>query len=30
VIVAILFIGVVGMMLDLMLARAARAVTYPE
>ncbi len=30
VIVAILFIGVVGMVLDLMLARAARAVTYPE
>jgi nitrate/nitrite transport system permease protein len=30
VIVAILFIGVVGMLLDLMLARAARAVTYPE
>ena len=30
VIVAILFIGVVGMVLDLMLARAAKAVTYPE
>ncbi len=30
VIVAILFIGVVGMILDLCLARAARAVTYPE
>jgi nitrate/nitrite transport system permease protein len=30
VIVAILFIGVVGMLLDLVLARAARAVTYPE
>jgi nitrate/nitrite transport system permease protein len=30
VIVAILFIGVVGMVLDLVLARAARAVTYPE
>jgi nitrate/nitrite transport system permease protein len=30
VIVAILFIGVVGMILDLALARAARAVTYPE
>lgn len=30
VIVAILFIGVVGMVLDLLLARAARAVTYPE
>jgi nitrate/nitrite transport system permease protein len=30
VIVAILFIGVVGMVLDLLLARAARAVSYPE
>lgn len=30
VIVAILFIGVVGMVLDLILARAAKAVTYPE
>lgn len=30
VIVAILFIGVIGMLLDLALARAARAVTYPE
>jgi nitrate/nitrite transport system permease protein len=30
VIVAILFIGVVGMILDLILARAARAVSYPE
>ena len=30
VIVAILFIGVIGMLLDLVLARAARAVTYPE
>jgi nitrate/nitrite transport system permease protein len=30
VIVAIFFIGVIGMLLDLALARAARAVTYPE
>lgn len=30
VIVAILFIGVIGMLLDLALARAARAVAYPE
>jgi nitrate/nitrite transport system permease protein len=30
VIVAILFIGVVGMVLDLLLARAALAVSYPE
>jgi len=30
VIAAILFIGLVGMTLDLMLARAARLVTYPE
>ncbi len=30
VIVAILFIGVVGMILDLILARAAKAVSYPE
>jgi nitrate/nitrite transport system permease protein len=30
VIVAILFIGVIGMLLDLALARAAKAVTYPE
>ncbi len=30
VIVAIIFIGVVGMVLDLALARAAKAVTYPE
>jgi nitrate/nitrite transport system permease protein len=30
VIVAILFIGVIGMLLDLVLARAARAVSYPE
>lgn len=30
VIVAILIIGTVGMLLDLLLARAARAVTYPE
>ncbi len=30
VIVAILFIGIVGMILDLILARAARMVSYPE
>ncbi|CAN1524116.1 TauC ABC-type nitrate/sulfonate/bicarbonate transport system, permease component [Rhabdaerophilaceae bacterium] len=30
VIVAILFIGLVGMVLDLLLARAAKAVSYPE
>jgi nitrate/nitrite transport system permease protein len=30
VIVAILFIGIVGMVLDLSLARAAKAVSYPE
>jgi nitrate/nitrite transport system permease protein len=30
VICAILLIGIVGMMLDLILARAARLVTFPE